>query len=157
MHPYPQRRFAPFPPASSHPSLPPLHPDLPSQRSSSPDAPVSAHIGPHRVRSGDTRPSGSRLGPQQLDALNELHSLTSNPTGINPATEAVNEALESTVRFDTPTVSDDRQANQVPVVPKWIPLSLSPSRTAIAWDDKSSDPESESDSHPYHPRHVRVH
>lgn len=77
MPPYPQRSFAPFPPASSHPSLPPLHPDLHLQRSPSPDA---APIGPRRVRSSGTRPSRSRPGPQQLDALKELYSLTSNPT-----------------------------------------------------------------------------
>ena len=80
MHPYPQRSFAPFPPASSHPSLPPPQPDLHPQRSLTPDASVSASIGPRRVRSSGTRPSRSRPEPHQLDALKELYNLTSNPT-----------------------------------------------------------------------------
>ena len=80
MHPYPQRSFAPFPPASSHPSLPPIQPDLHPRRSTTPDAPISASIGPRRVRSIGTRPSRSRPEPHQLDALKELYNLTSNPT-----------------------------------------------------------------------------
>lgn len=58
--------------------------------------------------------------------------------GINPATESTNKALEYTVGFETPMVSDVRQANQVPVMLKWVPQSLT-SRTTIGWNDKSSD------------------
>ena len=80
MHPHPPRSFAPFPPASSHPSLPPLHSDLPPQRSPTPDVPIHAPAGHRRVRSSGTRPSRSRPGPHQLDALKDLYSQTSNPT-----------------------------------------------------------------------------
>lgn len=58
--------------------------------------------------------------------------------GINPATETTNKALEYSVGFETPMVSDVRQANQVPVMLKWVPQSLT-SRTTIGWNDKSSD------------------
>lgn len=58
--------------------------------------------------------------------------------GINPATETTSKALEYTVGFETPMVSDVRQANQVPVMLKWVPQSLT-SRATIAWNDKSSD------------------
>ena len=80
MYPYPQRSFAPFPPASSHPSLPPLQQDLPQPRSLTPDAPLSTSVGPRRARSNGTRPSRSRPEPHQLDALKELYNTTSNPT-----------------------------------------------------------------------------
>ena len=62
--------------------------------------------------------------------------------GINPATETTSKALEYTVGFETPMVSDVRQANQVPVMLKWVPQSLT-SRTSIAWNNKSSDSESD--------------
>lgn len=58
--------------------------------------------------------------------------------GINPATESTSKALEYTVGFDTPMVSDVRPANHVPVMLKWVPQSLT-SRTMIGWNDKSSD------------------
>lgn len=58
--------------------------------------------------------------------------------GINPATETTSKALEYTVGFETPMVSDVRPANQVPVMLKWVPQSLT-SRTTIGWNDKSSD------------------
>ena len=62
--------------------------------------------------------------------------------GINPATETTSKALEYTVGFETPMVSDVRQANQVPVMLKWVPQSLT-SRTSITWNNKSSDSESD--------------
>ena len=62
--------------------------------------------------------------------------------GINPAAETTSKALEYTVGFETPMVSDVRQANQVPVMLKWVPQSLT-SRTTIAWNNKSSDSESD--------------
>jgi hypothetical protein len=62
--------------------------------------------------------------------------------GINPATETTSKALEYTVGFETPMVSDVRQASQVPVMLKWVPQSLT-SRTSIAWNNKSSDSESD--------------
>ena len=58
--------------------------------------------------------------------------------GINPATETTSKALEYAVGFETPmVVSDVRQANQVPVMLKWVLQSLT-SRTSIAWNNKSS-------------------
>jgi len=62
--------------------------------------------------------------------------------GINPATETTSKTLEYSVGFETPMVSDVRQANQVPVMLKWVPQSLT-SRTTIAWNNKSSDSESD--------------
>jgi len=50
--------------------------------------------------------------------------------------------MEYTVGFETPLVSDVRQATQVPVMLKWVPQSLT-SRTMIAWNNKSSDSESD--------------
>lgn len=80
MHPYPQRSFAPFPPASSHPSLPPFQSDLTPQRSPTPDVSAPVTTTGRRARSSGTRPSRSRPGPHQLDALKELYNQTSNPT-----------------------------------------------------------------------------
>jgi len=103
--------------------------------------------------------------------------------GINPTADTASKALEYSVGFEAPVVSDVRQANQVPVMLKWVPQSLT-SRTTIAWNNKSSDSESDGedsfptlsvplspatpsslawdcdyssgeDNHPYHPRHWR--
>lgn len=62
--------------------------------------------------------------------------------GINPAIETTSKASEYTVGFETPFVSDVRQANQAPVMLKWVPQSLT-SRTSIVWNNKSSDSESD--------------
>ena len=62
--------------------------------------------------------------------------------GINPATETSSKALEYTVGFEIPMVSDVQQASQVPVTLKWVPQSLT-SRTTIAWNNRSSDSESD--------------
>jgi len=62
--------------------------------------------------------------------------------GINPAAETTSETLEYVVGSETPTVPDVRQASQVPVMLKWVPQSLT-SRTSVAWNNKSSDSESD--------------
>jgi len=62
--------------------------------------------------------------------------------GINPALETISETLEYAVGFKTPIVLDVRQANQVPAMLKWVPQGMT-SRTSTAWNNTSSESESD--------------